>query len=196
MRRGLALPLLAALAACGPEGEAPVTGTGAPVPALEAAAERLPAAVAGFTRGDASWHEREQPGMGVAVEYAGPARAAVATVALYDRGEAVVSEASSAARVQAEFGQAIADVMALAGSRTSQRISEGERSELEVPGGAPLSCARLDGTYGRQEVRTLVCLGVAAGRFLKVQVTSPARQVRPVDPIPFVVGIAQAARGA
>ena len=35
----------------------------------------------------------------------------------------------------------------------------------------------------------------AAGRYLLVQVTSPARQLRPVDPMPFVVGIAQAARG-
>lgn len=194
MRGRLLLPLLGALAACGPEADAPVTGAGAPPP-LEAAVERLPAVVAGFTRGEATLHERERPGQGVVVEYAGPARAAVATVALYDYGEPVVGGSPTAPRVQAQFNQAIADVMALAGSRTSQRISEGERSELEVPGGEALSCARLDGTYGRQEVRTLVCLGVAAGRFLKVQVTSPARPVRPVDPIPFVVGIAQAARG-
>ena len=60
----------------------------------------------------------------------------------------------------------------------------------------PLSCARLEGTYGRQPVNTLVCLGSAAGRYIKVQVTSPARQVRPVDPMPFVVQVTQAARGA
>jgi hypothetical protein len=65
-----------------------------------------------------------------------------------------------------------------------------------VPGGAPLSCARLEGTYGRQQVRTLVCLGAAAGRYLKVQVTTPQRQVVPVDSEAFVAAIAQAARGS
>jgi hypothetical protein len=58
-----------------------------------------------------------------------------------------------------------------------------------------MSCSRLEGTYGRQDVRIFVCLGVAAGRFLQVQVTSAARPVRPVDPTAFVVAITQAARG-
>uniref|UniRef100_UPI0022EA671A hypothetical protein n=1 Tax=Falsiroseomonas oryzae TaxID=2766473 RepID=UPI0022EA671A len=163
-------------------------------PPLEAAAARLPASVAGFTRGSAVWHERERPGLGVTVDYAGPARAAVATVSLYDRGAGPVAERDP--RVAQEFTNAVSEVVALAGTRTSQTIAERERSQLPVPGGAPLDCARLEGTYGRQEVRTLVCLGAAAGRFVKVQVTSPLRQVRPVDPLPFVVEVTQRARGA
>jgi hypothetical protein len=147
-----------------------------------------------FARGRSLWLERDQPGQGVAVEYAGPSRAAVATVSLYDRGQGPIADRDS--RLAGEFSAAIAEVVVMAGTRTSQQIAERERNEVPVPGGAPLSCARLEGTYGRQDVRTLVCVGSAAGRFLKIQVTSPARPVRPVDPVPFVVEIAQAARRA
>ncbi|PWS37301.1 hypothetical protein DFH01_10645 [Falsiroseomonas bella] len=164
-------------------------------PSLEAAAARLPATVAGFARGDAVWHERARPGQGVAVDYAGPSRAAVATVSLYDRAQGPVSSQPGDPRVAQEFSNAVAEVLAQADRRTSQIMAERGRSQLAVPGGAPLSCARLEGTYGRQQVGTLVCLGAAAGRFLKVQVTSPARPLLPVDPEPFVIGIAQAARG-
>ncbi|MGG5809251.1 hypothetical protein [Falsiroseomonas sp. CW058] len=195
MRAALLLPVLTVVACAPGPGEGPGTRPGGAALPLDAAVARLPANVAGFTRGDAAWHERDTPGLGAAVDYAGPARSAVATVSLYDRGQAVTPGDPASPRVQGEFAAAVADAVATAGTRTSQQITERERSELPVPGGPALSCARLSGTYGRQEVRTLLCLGTADGRFLKVQVTAPARQVRPVDPIPFVIGIAQAARG-
>lgn len=187
MRRIAALLALGTLAACA----TPEDGDG---PAgLEAAAARLPAQVAGFTRGQSTWLERERPGLGVSVDYAGPARAAVATVSLYDRGQPGITQTD--ARLAGEFSAAVGEVVAQAGTRTSQQIAERDRFTVPVPGGAPMSCARLEGTYGRQELRTLVCLGAAAGRFIKVQVTSPARQVRPVDPLPFVAEVTRAARG-
>jgi len=192
MRGGIGAALLAAaLAGCGQGGQGGQQRAASPAVPLDQAAARLPASVAGFDRGGTTWDERERPGLGVSVDYAGPARAAVATVTLYDRGSGAVEP-----RLPAEFSSAVGDVVAAAGTRTSQQIAERERREVPVPGGAPLSCSLLEGTYGRQEVRTLLCLGSAAGRFLKVQVTSPARQVRPVDPLPFVVGVTQAARGA
>lgn len=194
----LPLALLLLVPACAPEegaGRAATAGAGQ-VPTLENAAARLPASAAGFSRGNATWHERERAGQGVSVEYAGPARAAVATVSLYDRAQGVVQDRAGDPRLSTEFSNAVSEVVALAGTRTSQQLAESARAEVPVPGGSPLACSRLEGTYGRQQVQTLVCLGAAAGRFLKVQVTSPARQVRPVDPMPFVVEIAQAARGA
>lgn len=163
--------------------------TNAATPTLEIAAARLPEDMAGFRRGDITWHERSHPGLGVAVDYAGPARAAVATVSLYDRGGRV-----DAASLEAEFNTALGEVMGAAGARTRQLMTERERRAVAIPDGEPLQCARLAGTYGRQEMTTLVCIGPAGGRFLKVQVTSPTRQVRPVDPMPFITGIAQAAR--
>jgi hypothetical protein len=192
----LLLGALALPVACAPQEGARRTAQTAPSGGmtLEASAERLPAEVLGFARGGTFWLEAERPGQGAAVEYAGPSRAAVATVSLYDRGHGPVSDRDP--RLAGEFATALAEVMALAGTRTSQRLTERGRTELAVPGGAPLSCARLEGTYGRQQVRTLVCLGAAAGRYLKVQVTTPQRQVVAVDSEAFVAAIAQAARGS
>lgn len=163
-------------------------------PTLAAMAERLPVTVAGFTRRDTTWHEQARAGLGVAMDYDGPARSAVSTVSVYDRGHAGVPNDIDSPVLQAEFTAAVSEAVALAGTRTSQRIAERDRTEVPVPGQAPMRCATLHGTYGRQEVQTLVCLGPAAGRFLKILVTSPMRQVRPVDPMPFVIGVAQAAR--
>jgi len=189
--------LLLLLGACAPA-DGPPDGAGpgrSGMLPVEALAARLPDGVAGFARGDTTWHERERPGLGVTVDYAGPARAAVATVGLYDRGEGAVPDDPDSPRLRQEFAAAIAEVVALAGTRTSQHLAERERSALPVPGGAALNCARLEGSYGRQQVQTLVCVGGAAGHFLKVLVTAPARQVQPVDALPFVTGIARAARG-
>jgi hypothetical protein len=192
----LLLGALALPVACAPqEGARPAAQTSASGGmTLEAAAGRLPSETVGFARGATFWLEAERPGQGAAVEYAGPSRAAVATVSLYDRGHGPVSDRDP--RLAGEFATALAEVMALAGARTSQRLAERGRVELDAPGGAPLSCARLEGTYGRQQVRTLVCLGAAAGRFLKMQVTTPQRQVVAVDAEAFVIAITQAARGA
>ena len=196
----LALATLGLLVGCADESEGPATGatagrTGGGRPTLQAATERLPSNVAGFTRRDTTWHEPDRAGMGVAVDYDGPARSAVSTVSLYDRGRSRIPDDLDAEPLQAEFAAAVSEALALAGTRTSHRIVERGRSDVDVPGQAPMRCASLQGTYGRQEVQTLVCVGAASGRFLKVLITSPARQVRPVDPVPFVVGIAQAARG-
>jgi len=191
MRMVLGAGVLLLLAGCAPQGGTSFSGS---QPTLEAAAARLPAEAAGFTRGSTVWHERERPGTGASVDYAGPGRAAVATVSVYDRSQPPLADADP--RLGAEFSSAVSEVVTVAGTRTSQQIAESGRTTLNVPGGAPLSCARLDGTYGRQPVNTLVCLGAAAGRYLKVQVTSPSRQVRPVDPMPFIVQVTQAARGA
>jgi hypothetical protein len=200
MRR-LAPLLLLLPAACAPQAGAPdgpQAGRAAPPAAvsgsLAAAAARLPQSAAGFTRGDATWHEPARPGLGVTVDYAGPERAAVATVSLYDRAQGAVGGGLSEPRFAREFSEAVREVVAVAGTRTSQQIAERERREVAVPGGQPLACSWFDGTYGRQEVRTLLCLGAAAGRFIKFQVTAPARPVRPVDPMPFVVEVTRAAR--
>src|SRR4051812_46070137 len=160
MRAVLAFGAVALLAGCAPGG-----GFGGGTPTLEAAAAQLPAEVAGFNRGSTVWHERERAGQGVSVEYAaGTQRAAVATVSLYDRAQPSV--AANDPRLGTEFSAAVAEVVALAGTRTSQQMAEGARTDVPVPGGAPISCARLDGTYGRVPVQTLVCLGAAGGRFL------------------------------
>jgi hypothetical protein len=186
----LATSLLAACAAPPGSGSA----TREVRPSLEAIAGRLPVVVADFDRGDTVWHEQTRPGLGVTIDYAGPGRSAVATVSVYDRGQAAIPADIGSVALQQEFALAMREVLDLAEDRTSQNLAERERTRLEIPGQAPLQCATLQGTYGRQPVQTLLCLGTASGRYLKVQVTAPTRQVRPVDPLPFVVGITRAAR--
>ena len=161
---------------------------------LETAVGLFPAEAVGFSRAATFWLEADRPGQGAAVEYFGPSRAAVATVSLYDGGQGMIADRDP--RLAGEFATAVAEVMALAGTWTSLRLAEGGRSEIAIPDGAPLSCARLQGTYGRQQVQMLVCLGAAAGRYLKVQVTTPQRQVVPVDAESFVTAIAQAPRAS
>lgn len=190
------LALLVTGCAEGPDGAGPSTSPRPGMrPGLAQVADRMPATVADFTRGDRIWHETDRPGYGVAFDYAGPARSAVATVSLYDRGEPRVPPGIASATLQREFALSVQDALAMADQRTSQRLAEGARTELAVPGQAPLQCVELRGTYGRAQLRTLICLGEAAGYFLKVQVTAPERQVQPVDPLPFIVGVARAARG-
>ncbi len=192
------VPLLLLVAACAPQQAGPGAVSSAPGAAgsLEAAVARLPAQVGDFTRGSTTWLERQRAGDGAMVEFAGPSRAALATVSLYDRAQGSVNGNRGDPRVAREFSEAVREVVAIAGTRTSQQIAERERREVAVPGGAPLSCSWFDGTYGRQDVRTLLCLGAAAGHFIKLQVTAPARPVRPVDPMPFVVEATRAVRGS
>jgi hypothetical protein len=192
------VPLLLLVAACAPQQAGPAATASAPAAAgsLEVAVARLPEQVGDFTRGGTTWLERQRPGDGAMVEFAGPSRAALATISLYDRGQGRVSGNRGDPRVAREFSEAVREVVAIAGTRTSQQLAERERREVAVPGGAPLSCSWFDGTYGRQDVRTLLCLGAAAGHFIKLQVTAPARPVRPVDPMPFVVEATRAVRGA
>ncbi len=193
----IVVPLLLLVAACAPQQAGPAATASAPAAgSLEAAVARLPEQVGDFTRGGTTWLERQRPGDGAMVEFAGPSRAALATVSLYDRGQGRVSGNRGDPRVTREFSEAVREVVAIAGTRTSQQLAERERREVAVPGGAPLSCSWFDGTYGRQDVRTLLCLGAAAGHFIKLQVTAPARPVRPVDPMPFVVEATRAVRGA
>jgi hypothetical protein len=183
-----ALLLLGACAA--DQAAAPGRATG-PRATLEDAVARLPAEAAEFRRGATAWHERTTPGLGASTDYAGPARAAVATASIYDRGQAAIPQAL----VERELEVAEQEALEVAERRTNHRLASRERFVQAVPGGAPLACSRLESTYGRQPVQTVLCVGEAAGRFLKVQVTSPARQVRPAEPIPYIVAVTRAVRG-
>ncbi len=185
------------LAGCAAEEGVAPAGLGSlrpagPRPGLDEAVRRMPAEAAEFRRGETVWHERNTPGLGATTDYAGPGRAAVATASLYDRGVSAVTPTM----LSSEFESAEGEVVALADRRTNHRLESRERFTQPVPGGSPLLCSRLEASYGRQPVQTVVCLGEAAGRYLKLQVTSPARQVRPVEPMPFIIEVTRALRGA
>jgi hypothetical protein len=184
-KAGGAVLLAALLAACVPD-EAPETGTAPPAEPSRAAAS-LPEEVAGFSR--ATLTPLSDGRRGVSAEYAGPSRAAVATVELTEP-----EQPPGSVQFAEAVRQAVAEAIRAAEARTQLRLREAERTEITAVPGTPVSCVRLTGLYGRQPVANLVCLGAPGGRLLRVELFMPDRgQIRPVDPLPFVIGLMTAA---
>lgn len=182
MRRSI-LGLLLSLAAGGMLAgcAAPQQGRFAPEarPSLDAALSRLPEEAAGFTRGVTTDMEATQPGQGRAVDYATQAgfgiaaRAAIASVILYDRGQPPLPPDTPQAVIEAQLNEGVVETTAPAPGR---QMAESHRRDLPAAGGAPLRCATLEGTYGRTAMWQQMCVGVAAGRFVKIFVAVPTRQ--------------------
>jgi len=158
-------------------------------PPAEAVLARLPAQAAGFDRGVVQDVATDDPGAGKVVEYVTPRRVAVAQVFLYDLGRPMVT----AAELAPEAERAVSEATALPSDRTGRQLSVVSRSPLAVPGG-DLSCAQLSGTFGRNLVERQVCVGVVAGRFMRVQVTMPSRGAPVADARAFAQAVASAAR--
>ena len=157
--------LLAGCAAPNPAADATLARSGGPRPALAELLRRLPAEAAGFLRGGAV----DVPSLGEArvVNYAIPSRTAAAQVTVYDRGLPDVSEAA----VRSELDGAVREATGVPAERTGRSLAETSRHQVAAPGGGALSCAVLDGRFGRSPVERHLCVGAAGGRFLRVQVT-------------------------
>lgn len=189
--------LLAACAAQPPGGEA----AAAIRPHLDVVLGRLPDYAAGFSRGMTTDMEASQPGQGRAVDYATPAhpgvaaRAAIASVMVYDQGLPPLPPDTPDAVVTSKLDEGVQEALAPAPGR---QLAESGRHALSAAGGGALQCAELQGTYGRTAMWQQVCVGVAAGRFLKVFVAVPTRQkdLLGLDADAFTREIAQRARGA
>jgi len=152
-----------------------VTGTpaatSAPLP-LEAIAARLPGSAATFTRGATVPVLR--PMEGLEVNYATPGRRAAAFVQVVrpEAGEADAVAVAEYARWRAETST---------GERPGRRLSIAE--EFQEAAGPGFRCAALEGSYGRQPVQSMVCVGAHAGHVLRVRVsmmrdTPPAADAR------------------
>jgi len=160
-------------------------------PPIETVLARLPAGAAGFERGSTMDVAPDDPAAGKVVEYATAGRVAVGHVFIYDMGRPSVT----AADLPREVERAIDEGTALPSDRTGRELSVAGRSPVAARGG-DLSCALLEGSFGRLRVERHVCVGVAGGRFLRVQVTMPSRSSTAVDARGFAAEIAAAARGA
>lgn len=194
-----ALPALALLAGCANPGpEAARRAAPARPPVTEALA-RLPEWVAGFERGATTDFETTRPGYGSAVEYTTPprsglpARAAVASVLLYDLGQPPLSNAAPATLVTPVLDEAVREATVLPPGRT---LAETGRRSLALADGGSLTCADLSGSFGRTAVEQQVCAGTAAGRFLRVHVTMSRRNSEVADADAFTRAVAEALRGA
>ncbi len=164
-------------------------------PGLEAQVARLPDDLAGFRRGPVTDFEARNPGYGHGVEYTAANRAAVANVALYDRGRAGVPSDPSDPALRAELDRAVRDATAQPARSTGRALAETGRRILPAPGGPGLACADLTGNFGRTPIDRLVCVGGAQGRFIQVLVTMPDRRPALADASAFAAAAAGAARG-
>ena len=168
-------------------------------PALVEVLARLPMEAAGFERGTTTNFEERQPGYGSAVEYTTPARdglparAAVASVMLYDLGQQALPANAPAEAVTSVLDEAVREATVLPPGRTLAEIA---RRNLPLPDGGSMTCADLSGSFGRTAVEQQVCAGTAAGRFLRVHVTMPRRNNGVADADDFTRAIAAAARRA
>ncbi|ONG47484.1 hypothetical protein BKE38_23165 [Pseudoroseomonas deserti] len=192
--------LLAGCVAPGQEAATGAAGAAQARPSYDIVLARLPEQAAGFSRGMTTDMEASSPGQGRAVDYATlartgvAARAAIASVILYEHGQPVLTPDTPAAVVTGKLEEGVAEATSPAPGR---RMAETSRHVLEVAGGTPMQCAVIEGTYGRSAMWQQVCVGVAAGRFLKVFVAVPARQkalLTEMDADAFTRSIAQAAR--
>jgi hypothetical protein len=185
----VALPAL--LAGCAVDQEAEGARTQRERPPLETVLARLPASAAGFERGATVDVAPGDPTAGKVVEYATSGRVAVGHVFLYDSGKPNVT----AADLPPEVERAVSEGTALPSDRTGRELTIASRGPVPARGG-DLSCAFLEGRFGRLQVERQVCVGVAAGRFLRVQVTMPSSGASGVDARAFATEIAAAARGS
>lgn len=202
MRAGLlsvaALALLAACAAPQSAEEQAAAALRARPPLADVLA-RLPVEAAGFDRGTTTNFEERQPGYGSAVEYTTPprnglpARAAVASVMIYDLGQPPLADTASATAVSSVLDEAVREATTLPPGRS---LAETSRRTLVLADGGSMTCADLSGSFGRTAVEQQVCAGAAAGRFLRVHVTMPRRNSGVADADEFTRAIAGAVRAA
>lgn len=147
--------------------------------AMAEAAAALPGEIAGWRRGAVTDFARQPggAGRGAAVEYrpvvGGPG---VATVYLYDRGLAGLSEDAASDQVASEIRTAVGEVEAVGPARRFQVAGRGTLLEIAGAGGRPgLRCAPLLLAFeGGNRADSYVCLGMVSGHFLKLRMTLPA----------------------
>ncbi|WP_137124989.1 hypothetical protein [Roseomonas sp. HF4] len=161
---------------------------GASRPSLDAVAAAMPREIAGFVRGDVA----PRSGPTLSMDYATANRAAVATVLVYETGGRVPSD-PEAAEIDRELTSAVSEVTDAPYGRTGRRLTERERVTVADPG---MRCAMLHGAFGRAPVTRHVCVGTAAGRFVKMQITMSDRLAASVDAQAFAAGALRAVRGA
>lgn len=177
------LALAAALGGCAPEGAttSAIPRVGAP----EMLASRLPEEAAGFRRGANA--PVSEPLAGREVAYATGNRAAAAFVQVLAPPEPLPDGPGSPA-AQAEFARWRDETARGASPSRRLRVTqEAERAGL-------FRCADLEGTYGRQPVSSMLCVGAAAGQLLRVRLSMPRRDFPAADGAAFLSAIAAALR--
>lgn len=157
-------------------------------PPLEALSARMPAEIAGFTRGESA----ERANGRLTLDYATASRAAVATIQIRGEGGPSVPADPGSAEIDREVTAAVMEVTEAPQGRTGRRLTERRRYTLAEAG---LRCAVMEGAFGRAPVTRHVCVGAAQGRVVKVQVTMGAARTPAADAEAFAAEALRAVRG-
>lgn len=192
--RGSVLLAALALGACAAETPEPVALPPAPIPVVSAPellAQRLPSQAASFQRG--ATVPLRQPFPGVEVAYATPGRTAAGFVQVLrppGDGTALPDGIESPA-VQGEYQRSIGEAARGAGPHRRLTVIR----EVNQPEDNPLfRCAELEGTYGRQPVQSMICVGAAGGQLLRLRASMPRRDPPLADSRAFLRDIVAALR--
>lgn len=157
-------------------------------PTLDTVAQRMPAQMSGFMRGDTA----RRPGPALAIDYATGNRSAVAAILVYDApGSAAPGDPASPV-IDREVTSAVAEMSEAPYGRGGRRLAERERITIADPG---LRCAILTGAFGRAAVVRHVCIGSAQGRFVRIEVTMADRNPPPADAKDFAAAALRSVRG-
>jgi hypothetical protein len=157
-------------------------------PPLDAVSARMPAEIAGFTRGESAQRASEM----LTLDYATASRAAVATIQVYGTGGRSVPSDPGSAEIDREVTSAVMEVTEAPQARTGRRLTERRRYTLA---GAGLRCAVMEGAFGRAPVTRHVCVGAAQGRVVKVQVTMATARTPAADAEACAAEALRAVRG-
>ncbi|GGC47069.1 hypothetical protein GCM10011504_26920 [Siccirubricoccus deserti] len=190
---------LAALLPAAPSPAQPAKPRATPAPAAAphpvspaAAVAMLPETIAGWRRGAVTDFSPRPggAGLGAAVEYRPEAGGAgVATVYVYDRGRTRLRDGADSPEVAEELDTALREIDTL-GPVRHYRV-ESRRPATAPPG---LRCEAMVMRFeGGVQADSLVCLGVARGRFLKLRLTLPARDAVAAERIAAELGAAMVA---
>ena len=151
---------------------APVVST------ADALLARLPDSVGGFRRGGTT--PLIEPAPGSEVAYATANRAIAGYVQVLRRAEPFTTQA-----VAPELRRFVAEST----TGTSRQLRERGQATLGA-----FSCVELDGTYGRQAVEGLACVGAFGGQSVRLRLSMSRRGERMAEARGFAEGIAAALR--
>jgi hypothetical protein len=168
MRRAAAGLFLAALAGCAVEGPAPASVDTSPT-AAAALVGRLPETLGNFNRGGTTVLDGATPG-GQEIAYATANRSLAGFVQVLPQLEPM-SEAGLPEALQRFVYDSTAN------TPIHRRLRE--RLSVSLPEAQPmLRCSELEGTYGRQPVESLACVGVFGGQLVRLRVSHIRREGR------------------
>ncbi len=147
--------------------------------------ERLPDAIATFRRGGTTPVD-DPAGAGSEMAYATANRAIAGYIQVLRREPPLDPDAA-----EQELARFVADNTS--GTPMHRRLRQ--RALVGVPAEQPvLRCAELEGTFGRQAVESLACVGVFGGQLVRLRVSHIRREGRMAEARGFAEGVAATLR--